>query len=126
MRISHLSCLSPHLKTVTKPTANLVFNSGTSLMSSYNTNFRFHLSTWRFCLSCQLSFTLAATGSSKDDFLPHVPLYNLPSHGILSPCPAQRNLQICSMQIQIIPLQYFLLSILLFITSFSAFYFAFF
>lgn len=126
MRISHLSCLSPHLKTITKPTANLIFNSGTSLMSSYNTSFRFLLSTWRFSLNCQLSFTQAATGSSKEDFLPHVPSYHPPSHGILSPCPAQRNLQICSTQIQSIPLQYFLLSILLFIISFSAFYFPFF
>lgn len=126
MRISHLSCLSPHLKTVTKPTANLVFNSVASLMSSYNTNFKFHFSTWRLCLSCQLSFTLVATGSSKEDFLPHVPSYNLPSHGILSPCPAQRNPQICSTQIQKISLQYFLLSIFLFIKFFSTLYFPFF
>lgn len=82
-------------------------------------------------MSCQLNSTLVTTSSSKEDFQPHVPLYSLPSHGILSPFPALRNLQIHSTQIQKIPLQNFLLSVLLSITfpfsiTFSAFYLPFF
>lgn len=44
MRISYLSCLSPGLITDINPTANLVFDSAISLLGSYDTSFRLHLS----------------------------------------------------------------------------------